>query len=782
MAEINIPQNDIKGIPLPKSLSRLFYFNGRFMTAKDMSSEQAALLSRHRLAERAIGPGVSYGLFVSIDIKQQRLSITAGHAADGAGQDLWLLANVSETTSTKTQDLILPNLSTKYADRPLFTKELGAAISPEKFTTAPSSLQGLYLLTATRFQQNGASVEDLGSQCADATLGKCRPGEINEGISLELVFVRDFERGAVFKSELDYIAWGARAYFGMEQELNRTLLNRMTDRNTTDSPTPFVSPRVSTEGTHVPLAAMYFDGGTLKAYDTWTARRMRAGTESAGWLSGLLSPPEPAQLSRLLQFQNQLTRALPAGKSPVPASLWEPSMALTSVEGGTNFLVLPGCGFLPIDSTKDLLPQVETYLKSGTDIVPYRLREASQGELNALFHANLAAGELWAKKYPTGNLPKLLADQKEEINIWYASPRNPAHPSSTYDNYVMFTWPAQREIMANLPKGPVQQDLHLCVAVAGTHPVLDTKTGRLDIEQINAKGRDGEWIGADDGDAPLPLVMGPVKFTLKTAQEITISYIASGALKIVAPMGTKSIKIELEYFAGMPPAPSVPKSTAQAVVDAINADPVAKTLVLAEVATNAMELVDASAGTKLETISNRMNDLLSQVNVELSPMPQNEAVVLSYQTAHKEMGVWKRGFRDTSGVWQEGQWCKAGEWCQGIREVDPDLNPERKNTPLPPVLQRSRLHGISFKLEGPDASKYVVRFSVAAKLTFPGTGKLSEVRNSNFVESAESGAQPIGAAYPNHVDESNPLPIHRIFMQILPRCGPSWPPPPQNEK
>lgn len=747
-------------VQLPTSLKQLLYFNGRFMTADDMNLEQQNLLLRHQLAEQALGPGVSNGLYVNIDKEMKVLYITGGHASDGLGQDLLLRGDI------KGKLVQIDSLWKAYELSPKSTKQAGPAITPDNWTpvsTAPT--YGMFLLTASKYQKPGPGVEQLGSQCADISQ-QCQAGSQEDGVSLQLVY---FASATGFPDQgraQDLIGWGARAYFQREQELFPSVLNRMNDKLSDGGLTPLAASFQIGNDTHVPLAALYLvGGGTCKAVDVWTVRRLRAPVESTYWLSSLLQPPQTAQLARTIQFQNQVAQVFGTSSQPTPVSLWTQGNGFSLSGSSSDPVKLPGCGFLPVRryntdqnqvDQKKLIEDVEKYLSTADGkIVPYDLRPVTPGEMNSLFKANLSARELPLK--PVANNANTLAQEPKQVTVWYASPWLTFQDTDNYFNFVMFTWPTQRDLLT--PRAEVQQSLSLCLSVLGTHPLADLGSNITYLHPKPQEGRDDEWIGLTDSDAARPQTAGGIKYTAKLPITVKIRHVAEATADppilnrpVFSPDKT-SVALTVRFKVD---ADGNGIQDCLTLVNTINGDVDWKNIVEAIVSkpkpTAAAEF----------SLLGRMNDLLSQFNVMLSPNVNN--VSLSYQTARIERGTLVGGFVGANGQWNEGSmaWASAGKWCEGLAEAD-ELGQDR-----------SRIHGIRFRLQGEAAKKYVVRYKVAGKLIDPNSVVATPVIESDYVNSTDGSDDenpPFCSVYPNVNNADGRRPIHRIFVKILPRCS-----------
>ena len=83
-------QNGVTVIPQPTPLTRLNYFDGKFLRASDLSAEQLYLRRLVDLSNQAGGPGVAYGYNLSLTACGDTLNLGPGLAIDPQGRVLLL--------------------------------------------------------------------------------------------------------------------------------------------------------------------------------------------------------------------------------------------------------------------------------------------------------------------------------------------------------------------------------------------------------------------------------------------------------------------------------------------------------------------------------------------------------------------------------------------------------------------------------------------------------------------------------------------------------------------
>jgi hypothetical protein len=565
------------GVSLGSALERLLYFNGRFLKAEDLKLEQTGYLKRIALSERAQGAGVSYGFHVTAqtsaapnnfvksvadavfakmqanrtewvdflddaeegepplgdDALIDRLAgaldalcgaspgnasglvftIAPGHAADGYGHDLLL---------EYAQQVKLSKLIDAFTTTPMFTDAPGPVVTPKPMTTAPP-LTGAFLLTIHVNHHDHGNVPVYGAQCTDAKTAACSLGYRANGVSAQLVFFAALD-GAVAAAEWwNWRGMGARAYFEAETATRPSKLPEML------ATLPFSAAAQAPEtGTHVPIGVVYLQNGNFVTFDPWTSKRLRSQGELTYWLRALLYPPQVSQLARVLQFESQLTDALSGGVAGGTTNLWQLGFADAAE------LVLPGVGFLPISIPIDgeVTPVVTAalltpYLDAYFDGVPYKIIEATEGEMNAVFVGALESVELrLTRTAPSGggggdDCEEVITAINTSVDAWLAAPtsRPPAevisevndlvdgftagggggptpvptgpaqvfvwfHPTA-FPGHVMFTWPAP---LPTATEAPALQP-RVCTQVRLRSFIRGEDLG----DQYTILAHDGEW-------------------------------------------------------------------------------------------------------------------------------------------------------------------------------------------------------------------------------------------------------------------------------------------------
>lgn len=234
---------------------RLRYFDGRFLTAEDMSREQAYYLSRFGDHARALGWGVVEGLRATIS--GSGIAVSAGYGITPSGDDVWLDKGVAISTQ------VLPQL-------PLVDVTYGLRRRAERLPRAQS---GLYVLVLRPVEHTTDLMGIYPKDIVDA--GTLTHGSIAEGAALTLVPYRGDAEGGEH---------GERASLARRILVDGASLGELEDA--------------------LPLAFVKLRAGRVEWLDEWLGRRELLPAEPS--LLGAPSRPPAVRLAFHAQFQAQM--------------------------------------------------------------------------------------------------------------------------------------------------------------------------------------------------------------------------------------------------------------------------------------------------------------------------------------------------------------------------------------------------------------------------------------------------------------------------------------------
>lgn len=297
------------------------FFNGRLLSAEDLSDEQGANRLGRGLLGQAVGEGVAYGLEVS----------RAAAAADAAAGVVTVAAGLA--VNRRGQPLMLPAQTDLSLVRQAGAGGAPAAAGFRDCQQLPGGVaasgQGVYLLTIapSEGREGRAPVSGLGAVSAS-----CGARYAVEGVSFRLVqLLGPTELGAeqTLRNRVAYQCFGVETLKAFEgapfgpPPRRYGLLDGLRPNVLTDC--------------EVPLAAVYWKNG-INFIDLWSARRRISGASSASERWGALLDDRRAAEAEamLLQFQDHV------------AALREGSANLTSSKAETFFAYLPSVGLLPV--------------------------------------------------------------------------------------------------------------------------------------------------------------------------------------------------------------------------------------------------------------------------------------------------------------------------------------------------------------------------------------------------------------------------------------------------
>jgi hypothetical protein len=307
---------------------RSFFFDGRFLTAKDLTREQAYFLTRQADLGRGGGVGVVTGLRVD-DMDPRALKITAGHGVTPSGEAVVIPRDL---TNVRLDDI--PEI-----------QRLDAAfgLSPIPRETARNR-SGLYIVALRPVEYTANLVASYPS-----TVGGTRTvqdGDIIEATAITLIPYPDSQAGANFASRRARVA-------------HEIFVRRGGMRPPVDA---------------LPLAMIALDHGVIRWVDEFLVRR-EVGSEQTDFL-GFGQAPRALREAHLLQYQQQLRDVLTDRNKAGQGERFAAS---------EHFFALPPAGPLPA-SAVDPQSFTEVFFPPEVDV---ELSVVPEDELSALLQESL---------------------------------------------------------------------------------------------------------------------------------------------------------------------------------------------------------------------------------------------------------------------------------------------------------------------------------------------------------------------------------------------------------
>lgn len=281
------------GLLIPnEQRSRPFYFDGRFLTANDLTREQTYFLSRQAELGRAGGAGVVHGLQVRRSVQSaSTIAVERGYGVTPQGE----IVVVSET------------LQADLADVPAIQR-LDASFGISQIPNEPArNLSGLYIVALRPVEYTANPIAAYPTSITGPR--SVEDGEVIEAVALTLI---PYAVGAV--------------------------LNDLTQRRARVVREIFLEGAQRTPPAHVlPLAMLALDRGVIQWVDPYLVRR-EVGAEH-GDVLGLGFAPRALREAHLLQYEQHLREVLANRRFA------NQDEAFTASE---YFFVLPPAGRMPV--------------------------------------------------------------------------------------------------------------------------------------------------------------------------------------------------------------------------------------------------------------------------------------------------------------------------------------------------------------------------------------------------------------------------------------------------
>ncbi|NVJ14424.1 hypothetical protein [Myxococcus sp. AM010] len=308
---------------------RSFFFDGRFLTAKDLTREQNYFLTRQADLSRANGTGVMHGLSVTPSQDRTTLSVRLGHGLTPGGE---LVVVPRDLTGLRLDDI--PEIQRLDA-------AFGLAPVPRELARSRS---GVYVLVLRPVEYTANPVASY-----PTSLGAARTtqdGDIIEAVALTLIPYPDPVGGGNFETRRGRAAHEVFAGAGMR----------------------------SLPVDALPLAMLALDRGTLRWLDTFLVRR-EVGAEQRSVVGFGVAPRELRE-AHALQYQQHLKEVLQARRAAGQSERFLAS---------EHFFTLPAAGTLPAAAI-EAGSLTEFYFPPEVDV---ELTVVAEDELGAILDESL---------------------------------------------------------------------------------------------------------------------------------------------------------------------------------------------------------------------------------------------------------------------------------------------------------------------------------------------------------------------------------------------------------
>jgi len=316
-------QTGVTIIPAQTQLTRLNYFDGKFLRAQDLQAEQRYLMNLVQLSNRAGGFGVVHGFDLNLAGGDQ-LRLGAGLAIDPQGRVLML----PQEHTVSIQELIdrsRESLRRMQAGAP---SAVGGFEPCEQVSEAPASTpvpgRDWWLVTIAHAEALCGEEDVYGKLCEEACVTSTdRPYRL-EGVVLRvtpLQLATPLAHSSAVALERTHLrSLIGSAYFADEARRVGDLLSRAGLESAV-----WCAGAPAVGGNEVPIGVLVRESGATLFLDEWTARRERIDAPPKRyWQWRMRMRPWDVFLAQILQFQCQLhdvfAHAVPDGGSDDPCA------------------------------------------------------------------------------------------------------------------------------------------------------------------------------------------------------------------------------------------------------------------------------------------------------------------------------------------------------------------------------------------------------------------------------------------------------------------------------
>jgi hypothetical protein len=305
-------------------LTRLNYFDGKFLRADDLRREQDYVRQLVQFSNQGLGAGIVYGLDATLAGEQ--LTIGPGLAMDSAGRTLLVSAAATLRVGTlieATRRLADRKQAARAAPR-LAARETGAApaeFAPCVDVTAPpgddlTAAAGLYVICIGHAESLCGTEDVYGRLCEEACITATDRPYLVEGVmvrALPLTLRTAYATSRAITLTRQHLrSLVASAFFEDERHVVESLVSGAG----LGLDTWCLGAEPAAVGC-VPLAVIARAGTTTVYLDAWTVRRERIEAPARRyWAWRMRMRPWDAYLAQILQFQCQLHEILKQVRVP----------------------------------------------------------------------------------------------------------------------------------------------------------------------------------------------------------------------------------------------------------------------------------------------------------------------------------------------------------------------------------------------------------------------------------------------------------------------------------
>ncbi|QRN93108.1 hypothetical protein JRI60_28310 [Archangium violaceum] len=307
---------------------RSFFFDGRFLTAKDLTREQTYFLTRQADLGRSGGIGVVAGLHVGAGPDPRSLKITAGHGVTPSGEAVVI---PSELGNVRLDDI--PEIQRLDA-------AFGLAQIPRETARNRS---GLYIVALRPVEYTANPVAQYPSSAGGTRTA--HDGDIIEATAITILPYPDSQAGAGYESRRSRVA-------------HEIFVRNGGMRPPVDA---------------LPIAMIALDHGVIRWVDEFLVRR-EVGSEQTDFL-GFGQAPRALREAHLLQYQRHLKEVIDGRKQTNRGERFAAS---------EHFFALPPAGPLPVAAVDQNLNEV--FFPPEVDV---ELSVVPDDELGALLEESL---------------------------------------------------------------------------------------------------------------------------------------------------------------------------------------------------------------------------------------------------------------------------------------------------------------------------------------------------------------------------------------------------------